>query len=154
MKKTGIINQPISTVISGLGHTDSLVIADAGLPIPDGVTRIDLALKEGVPSFLVTLEVILSEMQVEKAIIALEIKEKNPTIEKRIIELLGHVPVEYISHENFKLETNTAKAIIRTGEFSPYANIILLSGVVFKCLKRVYRHDPDLIGKILHSNMA
>ncbi|MBT6813378.1 MAG: D-ribose pyranase [Anaerolineae bacterium] len=131
MKKTGIINQPISTVISGLGHTDSLVIADAGLPIPDGVTRIDLALKEGVPSFLVTLEVILSEMQVEKAIIALEIKEKNPTIEKRIIELLGHVPVEYISHENFKLETNTAKAIIRTGEFSPYANIILLSGVVF-----------------------
>lgn len=90
MKKTGIINQPISTVISGLGHTDSLVIADAGLPIPDGVTRIDLALKEGVPSFLVTLEVILSEMQVEKAIIALEIKEKNPTIEKRIIELLGH----------------------------------------------------------------
>jgi D-ribose pyranase len=131
MKKTGVINQPISTVISGLGHTDSLVIADAGLPIPDGVTRIDLALKEGVPSFLVTLEVILSEMQVEKAIIALEIKEKNPTIEKRIIELLGHVPVEYISHENFKLETNTAKAIIRTGEFSPYANIILLSGVVF-----------------------
>ena len=131
MKKTGVINQPISTVISGLGHTDSLVIADAGLPIPDGVTRIDLALKEGVPSFLVTLEVILSEMQVEKAIIALEIKEKNPTIEKRIIEVLGHVPVEYISHENFKLETNTAKAIIRTGEFSPYANIILLSGVVF-----------------------
>jgi len=131
MKKIGIINQPISTVISGLGHTDSLVIADAGLPIPDGVNRIDLALKEGVPSFLVTLEVILSEMQVEKAIIALEIKEKNPAIEKRIIELLGNVPVEYIPHENFKLETNTAKAIIRTGEFSPYANIILLSGVVF-----------------------
>ena len=131
MKKTGIINQPISTVISGLGHTDSLVIADAGLPIPDDVTRIDLALKEGVPSFLVTLEVILSEMQVEKAIIALEIKEKNPTIEKRIIELLGNVPVEYISHENFKIETNTAKAVIRTGEFSPYANIILFSGVVF-----------------------
>ena len=131
MKKTGIINQPISTVISGLGHTDSLVIADAGLPIPDDVNRIDLALKEGVPSFLVTLEVILSEMQVEKAFIAVEIKEKNPTIEKRIIELLGNVPVEYISHENFKLETNRAKAIIRTGEFSPYANIILLSGVVF-----------------------
>ncbi len=131
MKKTGIINQPISTVISGLGHTDSLVIADAGLPIPNDVTRIDLALKEGVPSFLVTLEVILSEMQVEKAIIALEIKGKNPIIEKRIVELLGNVPVEYISHENFKLETNTAKAIIRTGEFSPYANIILLSGVVF-----------------------
>lgn len=131
MKKTGIINQPISTVISGLGHTDSLVIADAGLPIPDDVNRIDLALKEGVPSFLVTLEVILSEMQVEKAFIAVEIKEKNPTIEKRIIELLGNVPVEYISHENFKLQTNRAKAIIRTGEFSPYANIILLSGVVF-----------------------
>ncbi len=39
MKKTGIINQPISAVIAGLGHTDTVVIADAGLPIPPETER-------------------------------------------------------------------------------------------------------------------
>lgn len=131
MKKTGIINQPISSVVSGLGHTDRLIVADAGLPIPDDVTRIDLALKEGVPSFLETLEVILSEMQVESAIIASEIKDKNSELEKGMLELLGDISIEYVPHEKLKTETKMAKAIIRTGEYSPYANVILISGVVF-----------------------
>jgi D-ribose pyranase len=131
MKKIGIINQPISSIIAGIGHTDRLVICDAGLPIPDGVTRIDLALKQGVPSFLETLEVILEEMQVESAILATEIKENNPEIELGIINLLGDIPITYVTHENFKEATGSAKAIVRTGEFSPYANIILLAGVVF-----------------------
>ena len=64
MKKIGILNQPISSVIAGLGHTDTLVIADAGLPIPPETQRIDLALTEGIPTFLDTLRVILTEMQV------------------------------------------------------------------------------------------
>ncbi len=131
MKKIGIINQPIASIISGLGHTDKLVVADAGLPIPAGVNRIDLALKEGIPSFLETLEVILSEMQVESAIVASEIKEKNQELEKKLIELLGDTPIEYVAHENFKEETKSTRAIIRTGEFSPFANVILVSGVVF-----------------------
>ena len=96
---------------------DKLVIADAGLSIPNEVNRIDLALKEGLPSFLETLEVILSEMQEESAILASEIKEKSPEIEKGLIELLGDLPVEYVTHAKFKVETQTSKAIIRTGEF-------------------------------------
>jgi D-ribose pyranase len=55
MKKTGILNQPISAVMASLGHTDTVVIADAGLPIPNGPKRIDLALAERIPSFLKTL---------------------------------------------------------------------------------------------------
>ena len=131
MKKTGIINQPVSSIVAGLGHTDRVVICDAGLPIPEQVARIDLALKAGLPSFLETLEVVLSEMQVERAILASEIKDKIPEVEKNLREILGDISIEYIPHEDFKTETNTAKAIIRTGEFSPYANVILISGVVF-----------------------
>lgn len=131
MKKIGIINQPISTVIAGLGHADSVVIADAGLPIPGSVPRIDLALREGIPSFMETLETILQEMQVERAIIASEISEHNPKIESAIKAILGDIPIDRIPHEQFKQETHTAATIIRTGEFSPYANIILISGVVF-----------------------
>lgn len=131
MKKIGIINQPISAVIAGLGHTDRLVIADAGLPIPADVDRIDLALRAGLPGFMETLETVLLEMQVEKAIIAAEISQHNPQIETGIKAVLGEIPIERIPHEQFKQETHTAAAIIRTGEFTPYANIILISGVVF-----------------------
>ena len=131
MKKIGIINQPISFIVSGLGHKDRLVISDAGLPIPDHVTRIDLALQKGVPSFLQTVTVILVEMQIESAILATEIKANNPEVDKKLRELLGDIPIVYVTHEEFKLETHSAKAIIRTGEFTPFANIILISGVVF-----------------------
>ena len=131
MKKIGIINQPISALVAGLGHTDKVVIADAGLPIPDDVPRIDLALREGMPNFMDTLETILKEMQVEGAIIASEISEHNPQIESDIKAVLGDLPIDLIPHEQFKIKTHMAKAVIRTGEFSPYANIILISGVVF-----------------------
>jgi len=47
MKKHGILNSHISKVLTDLGHTDTIVIADCGLPIPDGVARIDLALELG-----------------------------------------------------------------------------------------------------------
>jgi len=131
VKKIGIINQPLSAVIAGLGHTDKLVIADAGLPIPANVTRIDLALKEGVPTFLDTLETVLLEMQVERAIVASEISTYSSEIEASIKAILGDVPIDKIPHEQFKKETQSACAVVRTGEFSPYANIILVAGVVF-----------------------
>lgn len=131
MKKIGIINQPISAVIAGLGHTDTVVIADAGLPIPPGPQRIDLALTAGMPAFLDTLKVVLSEMQVERAIVASEMLEVSPAVYQAIKELLGNTPIETVPHQNFKEQTRSAQAVIRTGEFTPYANIILAAGVVF-----------------------
>ena len=80
MKKIGLLNQPLSAVIAGLGHTDTLVIADAGLPIPTTTQRIDLALVNGVPTFLETLQAVLVEMQVERAIIATEMAGANDHI--------------------------------------------------------------------------
>ena len=43
MKKNGILNPQLNRVISEMGHRDMLIIADAGLPIPKEVERIDLA---------------------------------------------------------------------------------------------------------------
>ena len=131
MKKTSLLNQPISAIIAGLGHRDMIVIADAGLPIPEGPVRIDLALTKGVPSFLQTLEVVLSEMQVETAIIAEEMLQASADLQPAIAKRLGGLPIEMVSHERFKELTRSAKAVIRTGQFTPYANIILVAGVVF-----------------------
>ena len=131
MKKIGIINQPISAVIAGLGHTDTVVIADAGLPIPPEPQRIDLALTEGIPTFFDTVKVVLTEMQVERAIVAAEMLEVSPAAYQAIKELLGDVPIETVPHDTFKKQTRSARAVIRTGEFTAYANIILVAGVVF-----------------------
>jgi len=131
MKKTGILNQPISAVIAGMGHKDTLVVADAGLPIPPETERIDLALREGLPSFLDTLGAILMEMEVERAIVAEEMLEVSPEILKGLKALLGDVSIETVSHEDLKARSRSARAVVRTGEFTPYANVILVAGVVF-----------------------
>ncbi|GAA4708370.1 D-ribose pyranase [Brevibacillus fulvus] len=131
MKKFGMLNSEITKVISELGHTDQIVIADAGLPIPPGVKRIDLALVPGLPSFLVTLETILAEMQVEKVVYAEEMAEKNPKLKQEMSGMLEGMESETVTHEQFKQLTRHAKAVIRTGECTPYANIILQAGVIF-----------------------
>ncbi len=131
MKKTTLLHSDLSYIIATLGHLDTLAIADAGLPIPAGTERIDLALTKGVPGAIQTLKVVLEEMQVEKIILAEEGKDRNPRFIAEVQELLPGVPVEFVSHADFKARTADARAVVRTGEFSPYANAILVSGVVF-----------------------
>lgn len=141
MKKTSLLNSELSSVISQMGHTDSLVIADCGLPIYDGVKRIDLALTHNVPTFIDTLDVILSELCVEEVIIAKEMLSKSKTLYDALIDKLEEIKLENntfvgikvtaVSHEEFKVLTKESKAVVRTGECTPYANIILKSGVVF-----------------------
>lgn len=131
MKKGKLLNSEISYVISQMGHTDSLTIGDCGLPIPKDVKRIDLALKYGVPSFLETLDTVLEELCVEEIIIAEEIKEAAEQMYKDILNRFENVKVTMVKHEEFKTMTNNSHAVIRTGECTPYSNIILKSGVVF-----------------------
>lgn len=129
MKKHGILNRELAGIFAKLGHTDQIVIADCGLPIPDDVTCIDLAYKLGKPSFLTILETVLDDLIVEQAYLAEEIKDGNPVVYEAVQEKLPQIA--YITHEQFKEQTKKAKVIIRTGETTPYANVILQSGVIF-----------------------
>ncbi|HEY4391413.1 MAG TPA: D-ribose pyranase [Paenibacillus sp.] len=131
MKKIGVINSELSRVISELGHTDTIVIGDCGLPIPPGVRRIDLALRRGVPGYLETLETILEEMQVERYTVTTEMEEISPELYHATEKLLTPSQEERVTHEQFKQMTERARAVIRTGECTPYANVILQAGVTF-----------------------
>ncbi len=131
MKRFGILNSHISKVLTDLGHTDYIVIADAGLPIPDGVTRIDLAIKPGMPSFQEVTDAVAADMVIEKCIIASEITEGNPLMEQYVKGKFADIEMSQVPHEQFKQLTKNAKAVIRTGETTPYANCILQSGVFF-----------------------
>src|ERR1700744_1748725 len=131
MKRTTLLHAELSEVIARLGHGDLLVIGDAGLPIPDGPRRIDLAVRRTVPPSHGVRAGVPAEMQVEGAVIAEEIVPANPAVHADLLERLGATPVTSVSHEQFKAATRGARAIVRTGEFSPYANVILRAGVVF-----------------------
>ena len=131
MKKNGILNQDLLNVMGSLGHTDRIVICDVGLPIDNSVKRIDLSVTKGIVKFMDVLKPLLSELAVEKIILAREIVKKSPAMHQDIVELAKGIPLELVSHEEFKKLTKDTKAIIRTGECTPYANIILQSGVNF-----------------------
>lgn len=131
MKKSKVINSNISRVISEMGHFDTLSIGDAGMPVPMATEKIDLAVENGIPSFMDVLNNVLEELEVQRVFLAEEIKELNPNVLKLIEERLPNTPIEYIPHNQMKEDLNKCHAFIRTGEMSPYANIILESGVVF-----------------------
>ena len=133
MKRAGILNSDISRVLSYLGHTDRIAIGDCGLPIPDEVERIDLALAFGEPTFLRTLEIVAADMKIEKIVLAEEIKTQNPNVLKQVEALFAGqaVETEFVPHTELKEQTHDCKAVIRTGEITPYANIILQAGCIF-----------------------
>ncbi|WP_085689216.1 MULTISPECIES: D-ribose pyranase [unclassified Pseudomonas] len=134
MKKTPLLNVALSRLIASLGHGDMVVIGDAGLPVPPGVELIDLALTHGVPDFVSTLKVVLNEMQVESHALAKEIFDKQPTALSTLDELNDEGSLgrrDLLSHEQFKVLSRQARAIVRTGECQPYCNIVLVSGVTF-----------------------
>lgn len=137
MKKSGHLNRDISRVLASMGHTDSIVIADCGLPIPQGVECIDVSLAFGDPPFLNVLDTVLADLEVERVVFAEESQEHNTSLIGRASSMAGkHVRVEFVSHEKLKELTHRAHAVIRTGEATPYANVILYSGVVFGAEQR------------------
>lgn len=129
MKKRGILNSEIAREVSLIGHTDLIMIGDCGLPIPRDVKRIDLAVRPGTPSFESIYNLITSEVFIEKQYLATEIRENNQVINEKIENCFE---TEYITHDQLKELSKQCKFIIRTGENTPYANVILQSGVNFK----------------------
>ncbi len=131
MRPSGLLHAQLLDVIAALGHGQTLVIADAGLPIPADTQRIDLAVRRDVPGFLEVLEVILEAGVFESAVIASELLADDPELVQRIRASLAGASLESVSHEELKRLAGNAVAVVRTGEFTPYANIVLRAGVSF-----------------------
>lgn len=132
MKNRGILHAELSRVVAALGHGDLLVIADAGLPVPRGVRVIDLALRPGVPGFLETLTTVLEELQVEAGVIADELADASSATHAALLAAWPPTgELRRVTHDELKRLSEGAHAIVRTGEFTPYANVVLVAGVAF-----------------------
>ena len=131
MKKSGILNSEVASVVAGMGHMDWLSIGDAGMPVPMGTKKIDLCVDKELPTFMQILENVLKEMKVQKIYLADEIKDQNPEQLENIKQELPDVKIEFMPHTDLKKNLAKTHAFIRTGEMTPYSNIILESGVTF-----------------------
>lgn len=129
MRRSGLWHPRLVALVTAMGHGDTLVLADAGLPVPTHVETVDLLWARGNPPMLAVLAVLTTELVVEEATIAEELTDAE--ILAGVGEHLGSVPVKTVGHEDLKAGCHTARVVVRTGEATPYANIILRAGVPF-----------------------
>jgi len=133
MKKSGILHSELARIVAGMGHGDKLVICDSGFPIPHGRPVADIVLTVGVPGLIQTLQVVLQELHIEGAILAKEADKRSPAMVKSIQGEIGGVPLRKIPHAQFKefCRNEPNVSFVRTGEATPFSNLILVAGVVF-----------------------
>lgn len=129
MKEVGIINRGIAKIISEQGHGDLLMVVDAGFAIPKDLELVDLSLSENVPLVLDVLAELKKYYSVEKMIIAQQTKDANPTLFSAISNVWSEdTAVELVEHVELKKKAKEVKGVIRTGDFTAYGNVILVSG--------------------------
>ena len=128
MKKHGVIHPDLVRLLAELGHGDELLICDAGFPIPPDVERIDLAYRLGAPWFGDVVETVAADIVVEAAIAADEI---GGDLVAWLASTLGLDAVDRVSHTELKIRSGRCRGAVRTGETTPYANVILVAGVAF-----------------------
>lgn len=130
MLKNTILNSQLVEILCRIGHTQTLCICDAGLPIPPEKKLVDLAFLPGCPDIYIVLKEILSCTPIEKAYCALESQSSNPHF-MQFIKKECNCEVSLISHDELKEKSHSCVAYIRTGECTPYANIILQAATSF-----------------------
>ncbi len=131
MRKGKILNSDIVSVIARMGKTDKICVSDCVLPIPDDVITIDLSVYRGYPDLLTVLQTVLSEFKAERYYLADEIKNKNADMYRDLQSVMLGTKEEIVNHDEFKEMIKNVKAVIRTGECSPYSNIILESADIY-----------------------
>lgn len=131
MKDRGLLHPQLARVLAEAGHGDVIGIADAGLPLPADVERVDLALTAGTIAFADVARAVLHEFRVEAMVLAEESRTFCPQLVALLQELAPAAEMIWVDHEDLKARSRQARALVRTGEFTPYANVLLISGVDF-----------------------
>ena len=128
MKKGGILHPEICKLLAASGHTDYITICDRGFPVPEGPSRIDLALVDNMPTVLDVLRAVTAEWTLDRVIITQEMTEISPQHVAAIRAIVGDVPLDVRSHLELKHLSRTARGTIRTGDTTPWGNILIVSG--------------------------
>lgn len=130
MKRHGPLNLPLSQAIASMGHGDLMIVCDAGFPIPNQVTRVDLAAAQDIPDLETVLTVINDAFIAERVGYAAEMADNNAPLRDKVHRIFADAEFMTWSHEEILGQIAAkAKVIVHTGAFDPWGNILLYSGV-------------------------
>jgi len=129
MLNTGILNPHILALLARVRHTNALVIADRGFPFWPQIETVDVSLMDDVPTVLQVLAAVRSNFNVTQAYMAREFKRNNtPATQKKFAMAFSGVPLKFELHVELKKRVPLAIGLIRSGDTTQYANVILISG--------------------------
>lgn len=128
MRSSVLIHPGLLQLLASLGHTDEVLVCDAGFPIPAHVPRIDLAYRPGGAPFLDVLATVVASVHIEESAIA---SEASAELGQSIDQIVTP-PARRIPHASLKTRSQDCRGAIRTGEYTPYANVLLTIGVAFR----------------------
>lgn len=128
MKRGGILHPALCHLLASSGHTDTFAVADRGFPVPVGPERIDLALVDDLPTVLDVLRAVHAEWSIDRLLITHEMLEVSPRRVAALRALLGPIPLEPVAHVDLKRLAAGARAVVRTADTTPYANVVVVSG--------------------------
>lgn len=130
MKRNGILNAHLSGALATLGHTDLIMVVDAGFPIPPTANRIDLAIAENLPDLRTVIGLVADEIVVEGVVRAADVTTNNPRLDEWLQERFSDAEFTSRPHSEVLGELAAqAKVIVRTGAFEPWGNVGLYCGV-------------------------
>lgn len=128
MLKSGILNPAINSLLSRVRHTNTLVIADRGFPFWPQIETVDISLVDDIPLVLEVLLAIKSNFSIGRVFAAQEFLAANsPETASRLEDSLLGIPITFEPHIEFKKRVPSAIGLIRTGDTTQYANLILES---------------------------
>lgn len=128
MLKTGILNPAVLSLLARVRHTNTLVIADRGFPFWPHVETIDLSLVDDIPTVLQVLDAIRPDFVIGRVYAAEEFRQHNDKTRQRALAArLADIPLVFESHLELKKRVPQAIGLIRTGDTTRYANLIIES---------------------------
>ena len=128
MKRGPLLNPALNHLLASTGHTDYFTVCDRGFPVPIGPERIDLALTDDIPTVLDVLKLVVADFHIDRVVIPSEVDDIAPHRVKELEAILGDIPLFRVPHLEFKRISHSARATVRTGDATPYGNIIVVSG--------------------------
>lgn len=130
LRNNRILNTELNHMLSAMGHTDMLVITDAGCPIPKDAWVVDLSITRNFPGLIPILELIGEEFLAEKIIYADFVPKHNKPYHKDLLKIFNDCEHETVAHETLLQEIiPCAKGFIRTAGYIPWGNVALIAGV-------------------------
>ncbi len=150
MKKTGILNAQLIGELTKMRHTDKIMLCDAGFPVPEGKTLVDVSLVAGLPTLEQVFKAVCNDILIESIVVPVGFERIRPAFFEEIkAKFVNHEITQVPGTDLFdRVYDRDVKLFIRTGEVMPAGNMLLSSATgVPRVFDKLNVTFEDVIGK-------